>query len=237
MNLDLYILQTLNGLVAVKGGWYYLFNALGENPLIRGAPIFICLLYVWFSKADIPHKSKILLGIFGVSIAVLISIFCQSHLNSHIRPILDTSLAIANPNEWDIDMFQKRIYSFPSDTATVYFGLSFIVFLENRKLGTACLVWAIFTAGITRVATGIHYPSDILAGIILGCSVVFACSKIKFAQNFIGNLLAKYDMQLIKANIFLFLFCTEAYSLFPGLQPIYHFMTKFHLSLLRSLAN
>ena len=134
-------------------------------------------------------------------------------------------------------MFQKPIYSFPSYTATVYFGLSFIVFLENRKLGTACLVWAIFTAGITRVATGIHYPSDILAGIILGCSVVFACSKIKFAQNFIGHLLAKYDMQFTKANIFLFLFCTEAYSLFPGLQPIYHFMTKFHLSLLRSLAN
>ena len=101
MNLDLYVLQKLNELVALKGPWYFIFNAFGENPFIRGAPIFICLLYVWFSREDIQHKSKVILGILGVCIAVLISVYCQSHLNFHLRPILDGSIKIANPNGWE----------------------------------------------------------------------------------------------------------------------------------------
>jgi membrane-associated phospholipid phosphatase len=226
MNLDLYIIQKLNGLVADKGHWYDLINALGENPFIRGTPIFICLFYVWFSKTDILHKSKIILGFFGILIALTISVYCQSHLHFHLRPIFDASINIANPNGWKIGSFGKRIYSFPSDTATVYFALSFIVFLANKKLGTACLVWNILTIGVSRVALGFHYPSDILAGLILGGGLVFTCTKIKFAQNFMGNLLAKYDVRFTKVNIFVCLFCAEAYSLFPGLLPIYHFLIK-----------
>ena len=110
MNLDLYLLQKLNGLVALKGPWYFISNALGENPLIRGVPIFMCLLYVWFSKKDIQHKSKIILGIFGVCIAVLISVYCQSHLNFHLRPILDSSINIANPDEFDVDFLKANLF-------------------------------------------------------------------------------------------------------------------------------
>lgn len=235
MNLDLYVLQKLNELVALKGPWYFIFNALGENPFIRGAPIFTCLLYVWFSREDIQHKSKVILGVFGVCIAVLISVYCQSHLNFHLRPILDGSIRIANPNGWEAKFFDKRIYSFPSDTATVYLAISFVIFLLNRKLGTACLLWSVLTAGITRVAFGLHYPSDIVGGLILGSAVVFILSNNKLAQNFVGNILGKYDPQFTKVNIFLFLFCAEAYTLFQGLHPIYHFMSKIHLSLIKNL--
>ncbi|MBC7697913.1 MAG: phosphatase PAP2 family protein [Bacteroidia bacterium] len=148
---------------------------------------------------------------------------------------MDGSIKIANPNKFDLEFFDKRIYSFPSDTATVYLAISFVVFLLNRKLGAACLVWSFLTAGVTRVALGMHYPSDIVGGLILGSAVVFICSNNKFAQNFVGNLLEKYDSQFTKVNIFLFLFCAEAYTLFQGLQPIYHFMSKIHLSLIKNL--
>ena len=232
MNLDLYLLQKLNGLVALKGPWYFISNALGENPLIRGVPIFMCLLYVWFSKKDIQHKSKIILGIFGVCLAVLISIYSQSNLSVHIRPLLDNSINIANPNEWSTKYFDKRIYSFPSDTATAYCALSFIVFLRNTRLGVICLLWSILVAGATRIALGMHYPSDILGGLILGSAVVLICSTNNFSQNFVENLLEKYDPQFIKINILLFLFCAEAYTLFQGLLPIYHFISKIHLSLI-----
>ena len=58
-------------------------------------------------------------------------------------------------------------YSFPSGHATFFFALSTGIFFYHRKLGilfyvsTVCMV-------IGRVISGIHYPSDIVAGAIIG---------------------------------------------------------------------
>jgi undecaprenyl-diphosphatase len=57
--------------------------------------------------------------------------------------------------------------SFPSDHASAAFSIAFSVFLFDRFVGSLFLV-AASVIGIGRVFIGVHYPSDIVAGCLVG---------------------------------------------------------------------
>ncbi len=57
--------------------------------------------------------------------------------------------------------------SFPSGHAAFYFAIATIVYFYNKKAGIIFFV-ASFLISIARVFSGIHWPSDILAGALVG---------------------------------------------------------------------
>lgn len=57
--------------------------------------------------------------------------------------------------------------SFPSSHMTFFSGLAFSLMWRKRHLGLWFLVGAILI-GLARIAAGIHYPLDIIAGGLLG---------------------------------------------------------------------
>ncbi len=57
--------------------------------------------------------------------------------------------------------------SFPSGHATAMFGISSVIFYYNRKLGWLMYTLSILTA-FGRVIVGVHYPSDVFAGALIG---------------------------------------------------------------------
>ena len=59
---------------------------------------------------------------------------------------------------------------FPSDHATGAFAVAMAIYLRNRLWGSVALV-AAAVLSIGRVAIGVHFPSDVLAGAVLGCGV------------------------------------------------------------------
>lgn len=65
---------------------------------------------------------------------------------------------------------------FPSDHATGAFAMAMAIWLRNRRWGTVALV-AAAVLSVGRVAIGVHFPSDVVAGAALGCGaalVLFA---------------------------------------------------------------
>jgi len=62
--------------------------------------------------------------------------------------------------------------SFPSGHSAFFFALAASVFFYSAGLGIIFfLATALMTAG--RVAAGVHYPSDILAGMVIGITSAF----------------------------------------------------------------
>jgi undecaprenyl-diphosphatase len=57
--------------------------------------------------------------------------------------------------------------SFPSDHATAAFAIAVAIWLRNRKAGWLALAMATILA-VSRVAVGVHYPSDVIAGALIG---------------------------------------------------------------------
>jgi undecaprenyl-diphosphatase len=85
-------------------------------------------------------------------------------LVGRLRPMVPTPVATA-PG-----------YSFPSGhtlNATVFYGVMLLVFLpiippRLRKLATGLAIAIVLLVGISRVALGVHYPSDVAGGWLLG---------------------------------------------------------------------
>jgi len=59
--------------------------------------------------------------------------------------------------------------SFPIDHAAVAIAIAFAVLAFSRRAGFLFLVAATLI-GLSRVALGMHYPSDVLAGMVVGCA-------------------------------------------------------------------
>ena len=66
--------------------------------------------------------------------------------------------------------------SFPSRHTTIAFALATMVFLGHKKFGAALLILAALV-GLSRVFVGVHYPVDIIAGMLIGAGVAYLVAK------------------------------------------------------------
>ncbi len=64
-------------------------------------------------------------------------------------------------------LVNDSVYSFPSGHTIFMFALATVIYTYNKTLGL-CLAALGLLIGFARVAGGIHYPSDVLGGIVLG---------------------------------------------------------------------
>jgi undecaprenyl-diphosphatase len=85
-------------------------------------------------------------------------------------------------------------WSFPSNHATLAAGLGVGIALLRPRLAAIALPLAA-VAGLARVAAGVHYPHDVLAGAVLGETLVIAILLIAnpFATRAVGVLFKGRD--------------------------------------------
>ena len=68
--------------------------------------------------------------------------------------------------------------SFPSGHATAAFAMAFALFLHDRKWGWLLIAMAVLV-GLGRVAVGVHYPTDIIAGAVVGFAAAAATAPLR----------------------------------------------------------
>lgn len=66
-------------------------------------------------------------------------------------------------------------HSFPSGHTASAFAAAFALWLQNWKLGVPALVLAAFIA-FTRLYLYVHFPTDVLGGLVLGLALGFFAS-------------------------------------------------------------
>lgn len=211
--LDRAILLALNSL----GGRNSDLWALANNSLFRGFPVFFSIPALWFSGGQQKRRARMLTGLLAVCLATIFSVWSQFHIAVHTRPVLDPELHLETfiPSmTWD------RTGSFPSDTATLFFGLAAVVFVEQRLLGLLCFVWVAVVIAIPRIIFGFHYASDIMGSFVLGPASVFLFNVSPYPRRLFERALMLFENCMHFVHAFLFVFLAEAADLFLSLQAL-----------------
>ena len=148
--LDRQIFSFLNGL-AHKSGVLDVFWILLAKYAIFIFALF--LLYLFYKDRKLVMRA-ILAAVLSAAIVALIKkvwFYPRPFLREGIQPLI-THVSDS---------------TFPSKHAAVAFALAQIIFLDKKSLGWWFLILAFFIS-LARVVTGVHYPSDILAGSLIG---------------------------------------------------------------------
>ncbi|WP_426525080.1 phosphatase PAP2 family protein [Bradyrhizobium sp. McL0615] len=216
--LDTKLLLAINSFFLSTNQKSYFMLFMGNNPVPRGFPIFFALVGLWFSAECNKRRGRMLIGLLATCFATVTSVWLQRHFTPHIRPFLDPTLPLKAADfpttGWD------RLGSFPSDTATLFFSLVAVIFIESRLVGLLCFAWAFMTAGIARIALGIHFPSDILGALVLGPAAVCLFDSVPYLQTLVVRVLNSFQDRMYLVHSLLFLFLAEAYDLFAGFQGV-----------------
>jgi undecaprenyl-diphosphatase len=70
---------------------------------------------------------------------------------------------------------------FPSHHTTVMVAIAVALWFRNHNFGRLLFTLAILS-GIARIGAGIHYPSDILAGVVIGAGTAWTIHKLTKEQ-------------------------------------------------------
>ena len=159
--MDESLVLWLNGFVGRSTLLDGLMEALVSDYL---APVLgsLVLLGLWFSgslDAD-RYRNQLTTLVGGISVGFAnAQIAIVNALMFRDRPFVDLDI--------DLHFYAPTDSSFPANAAGVGFAIATAVFMRNRRLGMALYALAGLW-GLARVYAGVHYPSDILAGAVIG---------------------------------------------------------------------
>lgn len=165
MNLNLYLFELLNNIIyrstVLDHVVYFLAEPFGLI-VIGCAILTLCIIFLRDVQMHISNKAiftEMITIVISMSTAWIVSVIIKTI--THIpRPFL------AHPSSQLLFLY-GGYNSFPSGHATVFFALATAIYFYNRFAGIVFYVCAILIS-LSRVASGIHYPIDIIVGAFIG---------------------------------------------------------------------
>ncbi len=142
--------------------FFSIFTLLGN----RGEIWILIFIVLFFNKKT---KSVAIYGFIALVLSAL-------SIEVIIKPIIQRPRPfVANPL---IELLIKEPfgYSFPSGHATSSFAAAFFLYLNKVKYRTVYLLLAILMA-FSRLYVYVHYPSDVLVGVLLGMLIALGVNK------------------------------------------------------------
>lgn len=151
------------------------------------APVFVYWLYMVFNRYG-AKKLLILLGFLGL--LVLLTDQTSNITKNTIKRYRPTHNLEIQSKVHTVNDYKGGMYGFFSGHSTNTFGIAMLLFLIFRKESLVFRATFFAWAGITaysRMYLGVHYPSDIFVGFIVGLFwgyVVYRLIQYTFKHKF-----------------------------------------------------
>jgi undecaprenyl-diphosphatase len=148
--------EFLKGIAIVTVYWYFLFEHAKQEPATK----------------EVEARATLLTVLILVIPAMVVARALARLLPYRERPFFDPALHFQWPYHVDADQF-IRWSSFPSDHAALFSALAMGIFFRSRRAGVAVFAYVVLVTFVPRIYMGYHWPSDILAGTVLGILVAY----------------------------------------------------------------
>lgn len=155
------------------------------TSLLTWIPMFVFILYIAFRNQMLKEGLLVL-----VSLALVI-LFSDQISSSFFKPLFKRYRPTHHPDFMGVvdivNNYRGGQYGFISGHATNSFGLAvfFSLLFKNRYVTGAIILWAAINS-YSRIYIGVHFISDILAGLIIGSLIgylvyeIYACMRVRF---------------------------------------------------------
>jgi undecaprenyl-diphosphatase len=158
--------------------WYLdrLATFLSGNNLFKSGLIMAVLWWLWFRFPEEERRKdvreRILLTIAVAFVAIFLARLLAFSLPFRVRPVEDASLGFVLPLG-----LEKHDYwnwsSFPSDHAVLFFSLAMSIRYISKRLSWGLFAYAFLAISLPRLYLGVHYPSDIVVGALIGIGMAW----------------------------------------------------------------
>lgn len=164
MNLDFFLFQKIN---SFAGKWLW-FDTLSIYFAEHFEHVLWFILFLFLLKNFKKYWPMIIQAFGAAILARLVIVNFIRWLWPRPRPFIENNVNL---------LLSHNGASFPSGHAAFYFAIATVVFLYLKKVYPRPKFWwgtgigfflASFLISISRVICGIHWPSDILAGAVIG---------------------------------------------------------------------
>lgn len=220
-SLDLFILHALNSLCGVNWFFDHAAGLLESNNLVKLAPFMVVFWAVWFTAQNQnQNREKLILLLLAVVIALVANRTSSELMPFRPRPIFVPDIGIRHslretPFEENLDHFS----SFPSDHAALLFSMAAGFWLISRPIGMILSAWAICVAA-SRVYFGIHFPSDIVVGSLLGIGAAVIANRSSVFMSLARSAVAAEHRAAPYFYGAIFLFTFEINTLFTDFRAL-----------------
>ena len=140
-----------------------IITLLGDAGIFWIAIAALCLFFPKYRKMGLSMGISLLIGLLVCNVT--------------LKPLVGR----IRPYDYQLQHFQKEIillveglhdYSFPSGHTIASFEAATALLIGNKKLGIPAMVLAVLIA-FSRLYLYVHYPTDVLASVILGIGIAF----------------------------------------------------------------
>lgn len=168
---------------------------LSGFEFLKGGVVVAFLWALWFSQdgeESAEVRKTIVMTVLAAMGAVLAARLLAAVLPFRPRPMNNPELVFLPP--FGVGPNTMRIWtdlsSFPSDHATLFSALSAGMFFVSFRAGLLATAYTVLLVLFPRVYLGMHYPTDILGGAVIGVLPVLAANRREVRETVARKILA-----------------------------------------------
>jgi membrane-associated phospholipid phosphatase len=199
--------------------------------LIKGTVPIALLWWIWFrrehaaadrSEARIRDREIVVIAIASGLIALLAGRLLAHYLPFRLRPIYEPQFRPLYPESTLPELLPRTWSAFPSDHAMLWCAIAAAIFVASRAAGIYALLHTSVLIGLPRIYLGLHYPTDVLAGAVLGIGIACVLNVRPIRKRVAAPILAlaRYRSGLFHALAFML--CFELATQFDEFRALAH---------------
>ncbi len=192
---DLSVLKLFNTFSQRSWNFDQLMKFVAGSDLVKAGLIVSALWWFWFRYTDAQKernaRERIISALAAAVFTLFLVRFLAYVLPFRARPSQNPALNFLLPfgtGRGEVSTWS----SFPSDHAALFFPLAVGIWSITKRLGWLLLAYVFFIICLPRIYLGLHYPTDILAGALLGI-LMAGLANTKRARSFIAGPVLKWQ--------------------------------------------